>query len=79
MTHRSRTCAKCGYWDTNTRHNTGAPGWVERPSWDHCHTPRWGSPREYHSRTDEHLDFCCRTCGFEWEGDCMDAKETAKP
>lgn len=28
-------------------------------------------------RKDEHLDYACRSCGFEWEGDCMDAKVEA--
>ena len=25
-------------------------------------------------RTDEHMDHLCLSCGFEWEGDCLDAR-----
>lgn len=27
-----------------------------------------------HTRADEHLDHWCRACGYEWEGDCLDAR-----
>lgn len=30
-------------------------------------------------RKDEHLDYRCGSCGFEWEEDCMDAKEGPLP
>lgn len=29
--------------------------------------------QKLHHRKDEHLDYKCRDCHFEWEGDCADA------
>ena len=63
MSHRYGTCTKCGSGDVGIKHS--------RPSLT-GHV--WSQHPDLHERQDEHLDSKCRTCGFEWEGDCMDAK-----
>lgn len=64
MSHRQGTCAKCG----------AAGDWI-----GYKYLPR-GHPEPNHAgaRQDEHLDFVCGRCGFEWEGDCLDAKVPGK-
>ena len=61
-------CVKCGSGDVG--------GFYIQPSHcNYCHrTKRPSNLITVHVRTDEHLDHRCRTCGYEWEGDCLDAR-----
>ena len=73
----SRKCSKCGSRDVLTSHRNS--GDSER-RW---HTDKPRPATEFvrpnaHSITfvKECLDHHCRTCGYEWETETLDAKET---
>lgn len=52
-------CPKCGTIDISRNYKPS-----DEP---HC----WGQTN--HKRKDEHLDYHCKRCHYEWEGDCLDA------
>lgn len=66
MSYRHGTCAKCGGGDVRVEYT--------EQSLRAGNAHGWGKRRALHSRRDEHLDYTCETCGFEWESDCRDKR-----
>ena len=56
-------CIKCGSVDCIVRYNAGGITSLD------CHSY---SSKAKHVRGDEHLDYTCARCGYEWEGDTKD-------
>lgn len=55
----TRICSKCGgSWGIKVSLN---PGHIR-------------GDKLRHNCTEEHLDYRCEGCGYEWEGDCLDAE-----